>query len=423
MSPKALDLSQVTPEWRTCFEQLLDSSVSEVETNGPGEFFIKRRGQREKLPINVGSDEAYIQGIEQSLIPLIHTFASWERDAYIYEGPVEFMLQGQRIKGRAHIILPPASDRAQITIAKKAASLTTLDNIASRGSMAQEMKDFLEAAVQARLCTALSGGTGAGKTTMLEAMTKYIDLDRRIGVAEDSPELELVQENVSYLHSVPWSPGMDPNKVATLAWCVAQFNRMRTDLLIVGETRGPEFAAFLTAANSGMEGCLTTLHSNTPRRCLDKMSSFAMAGSAGQPQISINRDIANAVDLIVQLIILPDGRHRVHSITEVTSTVNNVGDITLNELYVYNPESDTFTKKAQMTDEMRSLMRSRGVDPEPFVKVPVGGELRKAVAPAVQQSRDTSVTLDSVSTSPEPFQDTPRGLPTGGLPLPPNRTL
>ena len=410
MSPKAIDMSQVTPEWRTCFELLLDPAVSEVECNGPGEFFIKRSGQREKLPISLSDDETYLRGIELSLVPLVHNFSTWERNSYIFEGPLEFMHQGQRIKGRTHIVLPPASDTAQITIAKKAASLATLDSIAARGSMAQEMKDFLEAVVKARLCVALSGGTGAGKTTMLEAMTKYIPQDRRIGVAEDSPELELIQDNVSYLHSVPWSPGMDPNKVATLAWCVAQFNRMRTDLLIVGETRGPEFAAFLTAANSGMEGCLTTLHSNTPRRCLDKMSSFAMAGSSGQPQLSINKDIANAVNLIVQLTILPDGRHRVHSITEITSTVNNAGDITLNELYVYDHEKDSFTKKGQMTDEMRSLMRSRGVDPQPFIEVPVGGELKKALPP---------LTKPQPAPSSAPYSANAR---SGGLPLP-NRTI
>lgn len=416
MSHLALNLNTVAAEWKKCFKELLDPAVSEIEANGPDQFFLKRSGKREKITLGFKlSDEEYLNNIEESLVPFVNTFSTWDKNSYIFEGPLEFLLQGQRIKGRAHIVLPPAADTAQITIAKKSTSLATLESIAANGSMAKEMKDFLEAAIQARLTIVFAGATGAGKTTMLEAATKHIPMDRRIGVAEDSPELELLQNNVSYLHSVPWSPGMDPNKVATLEWCVAQFNRMRTDMLIIGETRGKEFASFLTAANSGMEGCLTTLHSTSPRRCLDKMSNFAMAGSHGQSQTSINKDIASAIDLIVQLIILPDGRHRVSSITEVTNTVNDKGSITTGELYSYNSEKDEFRKTANITDPMRRILEDRGVDTKPFFKSTPGLDIPLDMGLYAPQA--ASITTAKESTTPR-LQS-----PGGGLPMPSSRSI
>ena len=364
-------LTQATPEWRKCFELLLDPAVSEIEANGPDLFFMKKAGKR--LPIegiSLRNDDEYYEGIEKSLVPWVKKFHDFDRNDYLFEGPLEFNVQGTRVKGRTHIVLPPATNTPQITIAKKSTSLVTLDAIAGRGSMSLEMKHFLEFAVKARLCIVLAGPTGAGKTTMLEALSKLIPHDLRIGVAEDTPELELLQKNVSYLHSVPWRPGMDPNRVATLDWSVAQFNRMRTDLLIIGETRGKEFAGFLTAANSGMEGCLTTIHANSAKRCLDKMSNFALKGSERQPMRAVNTDIANTVDLIVQLTILADGRHRVESITEVTATIGNTesADITTNQLYVYKPQEDKFLKQSFPTDALRAHFENHGANIKPFLQ-------------------------------------------------------
>jgi pilus assembly protein CpaF len=351
-------------EWEECFSLLLDPDVSEIQANGPDSFFMKKAGKRQKIDaIRLADNDRYLEGIEQGLIPHVRTFNEWDRNGYIFEGPLEFKHGSTVIKGRTHIILPPASDTAQITIAKKSSSLATLDDIANKGTMSLEMKKFLEYAVQARLCVVFSGSTGSGKTTMLEAITKLIPIDTRIGVAEDTPELNLLQPNVTYLHSVPWAPGVDPNKVASLDWCVAQFNRMRTDMLIVGETRGKEFSSFLTAANSGMEGCMTTIHGNSPVRALDKMTNFALKGSDGQPIRAVNSDIGNAVDLIVQLTILPDGRHRVDALQEVTSVVSNSEDakLTTNALYKYDYRSDKFVKENFPTDELRSRFAARGI--------------------------------------------------------------
>lgn len=212
-------------------------------------------------------------------------------------------------------------------------------------------------------------------TTILEAMTKMMRSDIRIGVAEDAPELYLTQPNVTYLHSVPWAPGMNPNDVATLSWVVAQFQRMRTDKVIIGETRGPEFADFLIAANSGMDGSLTTIHANDPKTCLDKMMGFALRAT-NAPVRSINTDIANSIDLIVQLKILPDGRHRMDRIEEITTTLgtDESAKITTNNLYRYNEENDTFTKGNPLSDGMRRQFTVKGINIDPLLLSSVGKE-------------------------------------------------
>lgn len=358
------------PAWNYCLNLLLDDSISEVESNGPNEFFIKRNGKRIHLSnITFDSDEEYAASIESGLVPHMISHVPFEADGYIFEGPIRYsaMYQGEErnIRGRCHIVLPPAADTPQITIAKKSTSLATLDAIASKGSMAAEMLKFVKASIAADLTTILSGGTGAGKTTFLEAMCKHIPIETRIGIAEDTPELSLPHPNATYLHSVPWRPGMDEKDVASLSWVVAQFNRMRTDKIIIGETRGKEFADFLVAANSGMEGSLTTLHANEPTRALDKMTNFALKGSPGTPTRAINTDIATSIDLIIQLAYFKnDSRYRCTAIQEVTSTLstNEQASITTQRLYTYDSDTDTWKKEGNPTDALRQRFALHGVD-------------------------------------------------------------
>lgn len=352
--------------WNLCLNLLLDDTISEVEANGPDLFFIKRSGRRIQLEeLKFPDEESFRRGIETGLLPHIASEIPYDPKGYIYEGPLRYTGGGKLIRGRCHIVLPPAADSPQVTIAKKSTALATLDDIASRGSMAAEMLDFVKASIAADLTTILSGGTGAGKTTFLEAMCKHIPLETRIGVAEDTPELALPHPNATYLHSVPWRPGMDEKDVATLSWVVAQFNRMRTDKLIIGETRGKEFADFLVAANSGMEGSLTTIHANEPIRAIDKMTNFALKGSPGTPIRSINKDIATSIDLIFQLAYFKsDSRYRMTAIQEVTKVVGPGDDaaITTATLYSYNPENDTWTKEANPTDELRKRFSLHGIN-------------------------------------------------------------
>lgn len=373
-NPYSFESISKSKEWNLCLNLLLDDSISEIETNGPGLFFYKKNGKRLHLDmIDDDSADRYMQGIKEGLVPFIHSPWPFQENSYLFEGPLRYEAGGKYIRGRCHIVLPPACDYPQVTIAKKSTALPELDKIAERGSMSTEMLLFVKRSVEADLTTVISGGTGAGKTTMLEAMTKLMPHSLRIGVAEDAPELYLEQPNVAYLHSVPWQPGMNPNDVATLSWVVAQYQRMRTDKLIIGETRGAEFADFLIAANSGMDGSLTTLHANDPIAALEKMSNFALKADNGSPLRSINTAIASSVDLVIQLIILPDGRHRMSQIQEITNTVarDEGASITTNTLYKYDIKTDTFAKITPMTDQLRKKFASKGVDIQPFLDSPV----------------------------------------------------
>lgn len=366
------DISE-EPSWNFVLNLLLDDSISEVETNGPDQFFVKKDGRRLHVSkVNFPSDEAYAKSIEIGLVPHVITWEKYNPHGYIFEGPIRYEVDGRVIRGRCHIVLPPAADTPQVTIAKKSTSLATLDAIAGKGSMATEMLAFVKAAAAADLTTVLSGGTGAGKTTFLEAFTKELDMETRIGVAEDTPELSLLQPNSTYLHSVPWRPGMDEKDVASLSWVVAQFNRMRTDKLIIGETRGKEFADFLVAANSGMDGSITTIHANDPIRALEKMTNFTLKGNPNQPVRAINTDIANSIDLIIQLAYFKaDSRYRVTAIQEITNTIGNTdtASITTSRLYTYNSDNNTWLKEANPSDTLREKFAHRGVDIESILRV------------------------------------------------------
>lgn len=209
-------------------------------------------------------------------------------------------------------------------------------------------------------------------TTFLESICREISDNERIGIAEDTPELSLKQPNTSYLNSVPWSPGFDPNDVATLSWVVQQFQRMRVDRLIVGETRGKEFADFLTAANSGIEGCFTTLHANTPTMGLTKMTSFAMKGEPGRDIRSINGEIATAIQVIVQLQKIGE-KHRVTNITEITGVISSEADArpTVQELYRWMPSTDTWVRPGGPTEKFVDSFKAVGVNLLEIQKSPI----------------------------------------------------
>lgn len=359
------------PEWNAILNLLLDPKVSEIATNGPNQFFMKRAGQRIKVQnLPQMSEESYFKGIELGLVPFVKSQNIFDKNSFIFEGRLEYEVGETEVRGRCHIVLPPASDYPQVTIAKKTTSLLSLEAIANAGSMSDEMRRFLKMAIKAQVTICFSGQTGSGKTTMLEAVAKHIDDSYRIGVAEDTPELALPQSNVTYLHSTPWSPGMDPNNVATLDWVVAQFMRNRCDKLIIGETRGKEFGGFLKASNSGMDGCMTTIHAETPPACLRKMTGFAMESRPGVSARSINMDIASAVKLIIQLIILPGGKHRISHIEEITTTLSNNEDaqISTQPLYLYDRSSDSFYKAGNMSDSLREYCTIRGADVNEFLK-------------------------------------------------------
>lgn len=329
--------------------------ISEIETNGPGTLFYKERGKRRSVDMPITTEEDYLIGIKG----IIEDAGLIERN-YLVEG--RYRLPNNRT-GRLHITMSPASEVPLLTLAIKTTTLTDLTAVEATGSFNTEISKFLRAAIGSKLTIVLSGGTGAGKTTLLEALTSEFNEDERIGVCEDSPELQLKNRNTAYLNSTAWVPGMSEKDVAPLDWIVKQINRMRVDRVIVGETRGKEFFDFVTAANSGAEGSLTTLHANDGHSAMKKMSTFMYMAVDIAPRI-INEMISQAVDIVIQLgHSKVDGSHKILSIHEVTQAIS-AGEsptITLNPLFVYEHDTNTWTRRFA-TDKLKERLERHGYD-------------------------------------------------------------
>ena len=360
------------PVWNQVLSMLYDDAVSELNINGPNSFYCMKRGVREKIEVPSLSGRRYLESIVKGLVPLMDSPTEYSEDDVLHEGPLrigDFDTEG--FIARCTVVFPPLAESPTVVIAKKSRELATLERIASEGSMSASMLDFIHRAVDARLTCVISGSSGAGKTTMLEALTKYIPRNIRFGVAEDTPELILTQPNTTYLRSIPWRPNMDANRTADLSWVVKQFNRLRLDRLIIGETRGKEFADFLVAANSGMDGSLTTIHANSPTLAVDKMTRFALAGTPGQPIRSASEDIGQTIDLVIQLDrVLVNGsfRYRTTQIAEVSGTVADTADakLSLNTLFEYEVANDCFVKRNNPSDKLMKTIEQRGVDTQPI---------------------------------------------------------
>lgn len=377
----SVDFSKVkSTQWKILFTVLAMPDISELVINGPRQIFVTRRGKR--LPINkvinnpVGwTDMTDFHRCDGDLENNMEFYGDGLSGAYcLFEGglrlrtidPATHKVDGH-IRARCHVVLPPITeDFPLITIAKQSTSLTTLDAIQHSGSLNREMMEFVRVLVKTRKTIVLSGGSGAGKTTFLSAMTRDINPEERIIVCEDAPELQLPLDNVAYMQSYPAKPGLDPNKQATLSYCVKQVQRMRPDRVIIGETRGPEFADFIVAANSGYDGSLTTIHADNPKSALDKMAGFCKRapGAGMTPMRSINKDICEAVDYIIQLKY-QDGKYRTTAIEEM-SIVSDQEDaaIKTNPIWGYDPKSDQFIFKnyPEKRDMLNALRKIRGLD-------------------------------------------------------------
>lgn len=395
-----------SPEWNEILNLLFEDEVSEFQSNGPNTFFIKRKGKRIHLEhINFPDEISYEDSVIEYLVPHVKSIFPYKKNTYLFEGPLRMDNGEKKITGRCHIVMPPAADSPQITIAKHSTTLGTIEKVAATGTMSTEMMLFLKKCVEASLTLVFSGGTGAGKTTMMTALCTLIPHDIRIGIAEDTPELHLTQKNVIYQHSEPAKP-TDQGNTADLPWVVKQFQRQRVDRIIIGETRGAEFAEFLVAANSGMEGSMTTLHANTPVKSLDKMSNFALRGTDRVPIRAINADIAQAIDVVIQLTNV-GGRHKITSIQEITDTVgqNEDAKISTQALFVYDPLTDTWHRPNQPTDALREKFRIKKINISDVLSSKIGEKQPPFVsgdARSSESNRDTIKLRERLDADSEP---------------------
>lgn len=361
-----------SPEIQAAAQRLLDyigdDECSEVLLNGPNEVSRKIRGARYHCPdVEFGDAATYHRVLNEVLLPFTDTHDRIDGKTVVLEGQLE--LEGDfgrpPMLARCHIIAPPGVQFAKVTIAKKPRFDLTLENLAENGALSLEAAEFLKASARGRKTIVVSGPTGAGKTTTLQALTHCFDANDRVVVIEETPELRLPLGDVVYLRSTLQRPGMDPANVYTVDFWTKQANRMRMDRVVVGETRGAEMADWLIAANSGAEGSATTVHANSPRRALDKILALATRNEGATSEQQLRREIAATVHLIVQ-VGLVDHRHVVTAIEEISGTIAQAtGQIQTNTLFEYDKTLGKMVAKGRPSDDYLASLTAAGVTVNP----------------------------------------------------------
>jgi len=287
-------------------ELLADPAVSDIMVNGPEQTYVERKGKLELAQIQF-RDEEHLFQIAQRICNSVGRRVDQTTplaDARLKDG------------SRVNVIVPPLSLRGTaISIRKFSAKPITLDMMAGGGSMSPKMATALKIAGASRFNVVISGGTGSGKTTMLNALSKMIDPGERVLTIEDAAELRLQQPHWLPLETRP--ANLEGQGEISIRDLVKNALRMRPDRIILGEIRGSECFDMLAAMNTGHDGSMCTLHANSPREALARMENMVMMSDIKVPKEAISRQIADSVELIIQVKRLRDGSRRVTNVTEV----------------------------------------------------------------------------------------------------------
>jgi pilus assembly protein CpaF len=293
---------------------LSDPSVDEVMVNGPDAVYVERRGHLERTPVSFPSEAELLHAIERILAPLGRRVdeASPLCDARLPDG------------SRVHAVIPPLSLSGPcLTIRRFRREGFSLRDLVARATLPAELAEFLALCVTAGAAVLVSGGTGSGKTTTLNALSGAIPGEERIVTIEDAAELRLRQRHVVRLESRP--PGLDGRGEVTIRSLVRNALRMRPDRIVVGEVRGPEALDMLQALNTGHDGSLTTVHANSPSDALRRVETLALMAGVGLPHAAVREQVAGALDLVVHQARLPNGARVVETATEVVRAAGGIG--------------------------------------------------------------------------------------------------
>ena len=306
---------------------LADRTVTEVMVNGHDRIYVERGGVIEE------TDAAFVDA--EHLARIIDKIVSRVGRRVDESSP---MVDARLPDGsRVNAILPPLSlSGPTLTIRKFAHDPYTMDDLISFGSITDKAVHFLDACVRGKLNVLISGGTGTGKTTLLNALSASIPESERIVTIEDAAELQLQQQHVIRLESRP--PNIEGQGEIRIRELVRNSLRMRPDRIVVGEVRGAETLDMLQAMNTGHEGSLTTIHANSPRDALNRLETLVLMAGLEIPHSAIREQIASALDVIVHITRLVDGTRRVSHITEIVGMESDV--ITLQDVFVARPVSE-----------------------------------------------------------------------------------
>ncbi|MDV6300701.1 CpaF family protein [Dietzia maris] len=305
-------------------EKMLDDpEITEIMVNGPDMIFVERAGQLTRHPSRFASEEHLRQVIERivSRIGRRVDESSPLVDARLADG------------SRVNAVIPPlAVNGSSLTIRKFSRDPFKVHDLIRFGTLTPEMSELLQACVEARLNIIVSGGTGSGKTTLLNVLSSYIPEGERIVTIEDAVELQLQQDHVVRLESRP--ANIEGRGEITIRELVRNSLRMRPDRIVVGEVRGGETLDMLQAMNTGHDGSLSTVHSNSPRDAIARLETLVLMAGMDLPLRAIREQIASAVDVIIQLTRLRDGTRRVTAVTEVQGMEGQT--VTLQDAFLFD---------------------------------------------------------------------------------------
>jgi pilus assembly protein CpaF len=298
---------------------LADPSVDEVMVNGPGQVYVERRGRLDRAAESFASEADLMHAIERVLAPLGRRVdeASPLCDARLADG------------SRVNVVIPPLSLSGPcLTIRRFRREGFSLRDLVAGGTLPADVAEFLAVCVAARASVLVSGGTGSGKTTTLNALSGAIPGEERIVTIEDAAELRLRQRHVVRLEARP--ANLEGRGEVTIRQLVRNALRMRPDRIVVGEVRGAEALDMLQALNTGHDGSLTTVHANSPADALRRVETLALMAGVGLPHAAVREQAASALDLVVHQARLPGGTRAVESVTEVVRVAGGGG---VRELY------------------------------------------------------------------------------------------
>jgi pilus assembly protein CpaF len=299
-----------------------DAAVSEVMVNAPDQIFYEKEGRLYLSSVRFRDQQHIMRIVERIVAPLGRRVdeASPMVDARLPDG------------SRVNVIIPPVAPKSPtITIRKFQADKLTIEDLIAVGSMTRELAEFFRACVQVRLNIIVSGGTGTGKTTMLNALSSFIPDTERIVTIEDPTELRLQQGHVVSLEARPSS--LEGKGEVTQRDLVRNALRMRPDRIIVGEVRGAEAFDMMQAMNTGHEGSLGTVHANSPRDGLARIENMVLMAGLELPMRAIREQITSAIHIVIQVSRLADGTRKVTHVSEIAGMEGDI--VTMQDLFRY----------------------------------------------------------------------------------------
>lgn len=307
-------------------ELMEDDSISDIMVNGPERIFIERYGLL-KLTDRRFVNNTQLTDIAKRLMQKVNRRIDEGRplaDARLIDG------------SRINVAISPiALDGTALSIRKFSKNKRRLEDLVDMGAMSSDMANFLIIAASCRVNIIISGGTGSGKTTLLNALSKYISEDERVITLEDAAELNLEQPHVVRMETR--LAGLENTGQITMRDLVINSLRMRPDRIIIGECRGEETFEMLQAMNTGHNGSMSTLHANTPRDAIARLESMIMMGPVNMPLITIRRNIASAINLIVQVSRMNDGSRKIRNISEIMGMEGE--HVVLQDIFTFQPAS------------------------------------------------------------------------------------